>query len=304
MKKSILALSIVIASGSAFAGVDLYEADNIKVNIGGTAKVQYFKAYGEDKKADLQLKDGQIAINLEAKLSDTLTGLGFYELQREEHHKDIWVGLKGDFGTVKVGKLATAWDDKGAGKAIDLGKDGGTYDVPTSGTDAVRWDGDFGAVYASLGYDMSEANGEPTDYGHVDGRIGFKSNGFDVAALAAQGEKDLGGDKTKVKGYAVKGSYDFDNIGLSGAYQANDFAAKGKINVIQLAASYNMDKLTFAAGVDVVKGKDGIDDDYRTVYLNAKYKLGANFEAFAEVGQQKAGDVSSTGYLTGMSINF
>ncbi|WP_415720926.1 hypothetical protein [Photobacterium ganghwense] len=84
MKKTLLALS-VLAAGSANAGINLYDANGVTVDLSGAAEVQYFQNYVDSDAsntddAGLHLDDGDLQLNTTIAVTDQLNavaGIGF-----------------------------------------------------------------------------------------------------------------------------------------------------------------------------------------------------------------------------------
>ncbi len=311
MKKSILALSIVLASGSAFADIEVYESDNVLVKFGGAVNVKYKRDYAgsadEKKQSVLDVGDGNLAVNLEAKINDDLTGLAFYELKRNEHDADAWVGLKGDFGTFKAGKLCTPWDAKGSQKDKDYSKKDISGTIGWSegcNKQAVSYEVSLGNFYTGLGYQQAPDTDATKDFSQIDAKAGVKFGDLDVMAIIVKGDK---GDIERT-GYTIEAHYNMGNVGLSGGMiqeNAENDDLKEGYRTYQVSASYAMGDTTLAGGYDIVNGLESLDGtDSKTIYVNLTHKLAANAEVYTEVGRNDMGAYDSVAYQAGMKIFF
>lgn len=225
--KKIVAISLVLASGAAFAqsSVTIYgiadmniasrkSADTGKrttqVNSSGIYESRIgFKGsedLGGGLKANFQLEQG-IAM-------DTGSANGF--------SRQSWVGLSGGFGTFKAGKTWSAFDEiAGASQAAknsmfapnaggvwltgsykDNPNSGLYYETPT-----------FGGVSGAVSYGLGDESGE----GSVASMFVKYANGPVYAGLALQNEKGTDASEA-IKYTRINGSYDLGSAKLLASY--------------------------------------------------------------------------------------
>ena len=78
MKKTLLALS-VLAAGSAQAGINLYDANGVVVDLSGAAEVQYLQPIqdkdNDNADAGIHLDDGDLQLNTTIAVTDQLNAV-------------------------------------------------------------------------------------------------------------------------------------------------------------------------------------------------------------------------------------
>jgi predicted porin len=311
MKKSLIALAVLAASGAAMAQstVNLYgrvdawlgsvNVDNgttstrtTKLDSGGATSTRWGMMGSEDLggglKANFQLEQGFA--------SDTGTGANF--------GRQAWVGFSGGFGEVRLGNVTTAYDDvNGSSNAIfdsDLS--------PMNGNDA---NAKVAAVFNSVRY-----TGNPTNviYYHAP-----TMGGFSGAISYGLNETD-----NNVVGTA--------NTSLNLTYGAGPFAAQfgyqvektdgqaSDVKFTRLGASYNFGVATAKLVYGAVKNGESLSNALTTGAL--KYKDGASTSEYllgvdVPVGaaltlsgayatsddNDTAGDAKRSGYSVGALYN-
>ena len=339
-KKILAAIITATVSGSAFAEVSVYDNNGVSVNVGGAAEVQIIQKYEyktQDIERDIALSDGELTFDTKVEVSKDTKALGFFNAEFADgvyQNGELYVGLEDNaLGTIKAGKTATAWDDTGIDKSIELAvtdvsfvlevlTDAGEIDGHTpvfaDGADVISWEKEFGVVRTKVATDLK--TGE-VDSKHVDAMVGVKAGDFDIRAFIQKGEyvnsdnvADYGYD---VKAFALEAEYAKGDLNVAaGYYKVENEFADGDIGYtnMQVAASYAMDKTTVAGGVSLVELTDveGVDYDTTNFYVNVTQELHENVAVYAEVGMndisikvddQSASD-SSVAYLVGMAVSF
>ncbi len=330
MKKTVLLSSILIAltAGTASAA-SIYSEDGIDVDVHGAAEVQIYQGheFGDEKTdLDVRLDDGNLNFSTSIAINENLNAIGYFDADFESgeySNSDLYVGLEGGFGTIKVGRTVTVYDDIGIDKSYEFGgasvgsvklcDDCETLDLTVydSGEDAIRYDLDLGNVYFAIATDLERDN----DSHHVDGKIGAKFGNFDARVFAQQGESknDLGEFDINAQGVEVE--FNQDAVSLAAGYynleNKYDGATAGSQS-IQLAGSYTMDMTTFAAGVDLYKTTKDLDKiakvEGTNYYVTVTQKLHSNVKMYGEIGykDQKAFGKSedSFAYVAGLEVKF
>ncbi|OLQ69337.1 porin [Photobacterium proteolyticum] len=325
MKKTLLALS-VLAAGSAQAGINLYDADGVLVDLSAAAEVQYLQPIQKDTSnadAGFHLDDGDLALNTTIAVTDSLNavgGIAFAFEKSETTNDELWVGLGGDFGTLTFGRQLLLTDDAGVGKDYELGFEQLDFLAGTEGSETIKYVFDNGQFYFGLSHDL-DADADSLDDAKsdflntngtiTDGRLGARFNDFDVRAYYYTAESsDLAdaADQFEVDGFNLEGEYVMGAFAFSASYGNVEQKKAGvttvDVDLIELAGSYTMGKNTFALGYN--RADDSADDDtVDNIYANVTHKLHSNVKVYGELGWADA-DKSDldVGYLVGMEVLF
>ncbi|KLV09353.1 porin [Photobacterium aquae] len=331
MKKTLLALS-VLAAGSAQAGINLYDANGVTVDLSGAAEVQYLQpiqAEGDKSDAGLHLDDGDLQLNTTIAITDGLNavaGIGFAFEKRDVENDKLFVGLGGDFGTMTFGRQLYISDDMGIGKDYELGFSQVDF-VQTEGNEAIKYVFDNGQFYFGLTHDL-DANADgladrnnATDFLGGDGtvtdaRLGARFGDFDVRGYYYTAD-NINKSATDVDGFNLEAEYVMGAFAFAASYGNIEYtssansANKSDADVFEINGSYTLGKNTFALGynrADVsVDGsgeylENGTTDN---VYANVTHQLHSNVKVYGELGwaDQDGADLD-LGYLVGMEVKF
>lgn len=320
MKKSLIALAVLAASGAAMAQssvtlygiVDAYvgslksgistntAAANINavsqtgVNSGGLNTNRWGLKGSEDLggglKANFQLEQG-FAV-------DSGAGNGFTATTSNQFDRQAWVGLSGGFGEVKFGRTWTAYDlFRGAvnhtanlNTAVTgnvFAAAGGDY-TSNQGNQIQYATPVFSGVSAAVGYSFGEnKNGT--------GNVGFGSTdtlslhvkygaGPLVVGYAYQSEEQLAGAEDTDYNF-VGASYDFGVAKLVGGYNRTTRAGDSKDSEYQLGVSAPFGPTTVYFGYASAKTKvAGVTTEKASGYsLTASYALSKRTDVYAAV---------------------
>lgn len=322
MKKTLLALS-VLAAGSAQAGINLYDANGVVVDLSGAAEVQYLQPIQDkDNNADsgIHLDDGDLQLNTTIAVNDQLNavaGIGFAFEKRDVTNDELWVGLGGDFGTLTFGRQLLISDDAGIGKDYELGFEQIDFGV-TEGNETIKYVFDNGQFYFGLSHDLDadadDLGDAASDFLNSDGtitdaRLGARFGDFDVRGYYYTAENSsLESPKAERDIFNLEGEYVMGAFAFAASYgQAEEKFGGVKIldaDIIELAGSYTMGKNTFALGynrLDDSVSNDTIDN----VYGNVTHQLHSNVKVYGELGWADADDADlDIGYLVGMEVVF
>ncbi|MGF1871598.1 porin [Photobacterium indicum] len=321
MKKTLVALAVLTAAGSANAGINLYDADGVKVDMSGAAEVQYFQGYAADSKSKIRLDDGDLAVNTTIAVSDQMNavaGIAFKFEDQEVTSDELWVGVGGDFGTLTFGRQYLIADDSGIGKDYELGGDGIDF-VQADGDQVIKYVFDNGQFYAGVSALLQEDgkdNGDETTV--YDGRLGARFGNFDARVYLYSGD-DVSSDKfdifkdadkkaqaINIDGYNLEAEYVMDAFAFSASFGqvdyelASDNTKKVDADTAALAGSYTMDKTTFALGYTYWAPEN---DDVNVFYANVTQQLHSNVKVYGEIGTSDEKD-SEFGYVAGMEVTF
>lgn len=272
MKKSLIALAVLAASGASFAqSVTLYGLADVwfgsvktedgvagtsdrqtKIDSGGVNTSRWGVKGSEDLggglKANFKLEQG-FKMDTGAAGASTGQGTGAQAFDRQS-----WVGLSGGFGEVQLGKAWSAYDDvSGASNAMF---DSGVL-APMNN------------VFASVGYTDRPINGlkyiTPT-FGGFAGSVSYALGENKTATQSA----------TSISAFSV--TYDAGPVAVQLGYQVEgtNVAGASDTKFTRLGASYNFGVATAKATygkVDNVGGASGFDA--------TDYQLGVDFPVSA-----------------------
>ena len=322
MKKTLLALS-VLAAGSAQAGINLYDANGVVVDLSGAAEVQYLQPIQDkDSNADsgLHLDDGDLQLNTTIAVNSQLNavaGIGFAFESRDVTNDELWVGLGGDFGTLTFGRQLLISDDAGIGKDYELGFEQIDFGV-TEGNETIKYVFDNGQFYVGLSHDLdADADTKAdaaTDFLNsdgtiTDGRIGARFGDLDVRAYYYTAESSsLDAVKQERDIFNLEGQYVMGQWAFAASYGQIENKTAGvktvDADVIEVAGSYTMGKNTFALGYNRLDD-DATNDTIDNVYGNVTHQLHSNVKAYAELGWADSDSTDlDVGYLVGMEVVF
>ena len=326
MKKTLLALAVLTA-GSANAGINLYDANGVKVDLSGATEVQYREDYDPSKDAELRIDDADLAINTTVAISEQLNvvaGTAFEYEDGDVRNDELWAGFGGDFGTLTFGRQYLISDDSGVGKDYELGSESVDF-VQTNGNEVIKYVYDNGTFYFGASHDLKDSGDVVDKDGNVfanddtsitDARIGYRVAGLDARVYYYTGDHVAGTTFDKdgyvdVDGYNVEAEYGFGSVGLAASFgQVKYKNAYGvdllRANVYQIAADYTIDKTTFAIGYNNYDRRDESGDNY-AVYANVTQQLHSNVKVYAEIGNTDAkfdGRDADFGYVAGMEVKF
>ncbi|THJ34267.1 porin [Lampropedia aestuarii] len=251
MKKSLIALAAIAASGLAMAqsSVTLYGVADIAVgdaydktgaqsnnNINnGNSRIGFrgVEDLGNGLKAEFQLEQA-------VRLADGSTG-GNGGAGGATFARQAWVGLSGNFGAVRAGRQLTptydavaVYDLTGTANyspvALNFGYGGGSrtnslfkYVTPS-----------FGGFKASLGYVFEDnytayganADGKSNAKGFYDIAVIYQNGPLGVSAAYNYAEVNSGwSKKSRVENSNIGATYDFGSFKLAGSYHYNDVAS-------------------------------------------------------------------------------
>ncbi|WP_028862728.1 porin [Psychromonas aquimarina] len=322
MKKTLLALAVISASGTANAGITVYETEAVKVDFAGAAEIQYIQEYAPDSEAHFRLDDGDLSLNTTIAVSEKINavaGIAFEMESGDVTSDELWVGLGGDFGTLTFGRQNLFADDSGIAKDYELAGEGIDF-VQDNGDQVAKYVFDNGRFYLGAAA-LLESDGKSTTENQTtiyDGRIGARFNDLDARVYFYSGDNvhsnkfDIfnGGMNVDIDGYNAEVEYTFNDFAFAASfgqvdYQASsDPALKIEVDTAALAGSYIMNKTTFVLGYTYWNPQEnGIDDKTYAVYANVTQQLHSNVIVYVEAGHSDLQD-SKFAYLAGMEVRF
>lgn len=319
MKKTLLALAVLAAAGSAQAGIEIYNNEGVTVNLKGDIEVTYQNSTSTASMSQ-QIEDADFGFDVRYAMNDQVSIGAYWEFNGSDSNNstitkngDNYVALyTADFGSIKFGRLCTAIDDIGIGNDYQFGINS-FFDAKTfeCQDEAVRYDYDNGMFYATLGYVQNKnsysygintdgelegsltdtAANQGTDGDYIDGYVGARFVGFDVKAIVANYDNDLdGASNVKNSLFGLEAAYGgVENLNLSVGYYSVDLTDKGtkKDNdTWALAADYTVGKVVFGAGYSQSE-YDATDEERKNTFVNVGYKVLPAVKVYGEVAKQE-----------------
>ncbi|CAM3052816.1 porin [Vibrio diazotrophicus] len=305
MKKTLLALAVLAAAGSAQAGIELYNQDGVTVNLKGDIEITYQNSTSSASMSQ-QIEDADFGFDVRYAINDQVSFGAMWEFNGSDTNNEEWtkngdnyVALyTADFGSIKLGRLCTAIDDIGIGNDYQFGIDAFfSSDTFECQDEAVRYDYDNGMFYATLGYvqnkidgkvgknnanDNAQNQGSEGDY--IDGYVGVRVAGFDLKAIVADYDDDQANGTSNTLFGAEVAYGAIENLNLSVGYYTVDRTeanANQDNDTWALAADYTMGKWNFGTGYSD-SSSDVANTDSSRWFVNAGYALAPSTTAYVE----------------------
>ncbi|MFC4161132.1 porin [Chitinimonas lacunae] len=212
--------------------------------------------------------------------------------------REGWVGLKGDFGNVALGRGKSAyqlaveefdWFDG----PLTLGINEVDGLNASRFNNTIKYMGDFGPVSFSFDWGLGENKGN----GKSAGRYNSASLKYTMGDLWFIGAGDVEKDANRAnrdRRDALLGlGWGSGPVAVAGAYQyasAKDTGVKVKRNSFLVTGSYSMDNLTLKAGLDIgdkqrVNGTKVADSQFVHSLLGVNYALSKRTKLMSEYGR-------------------
>lgn len=301
MKKTIVALSVLVASSMANAGIEVYNKDGVSVDLTGDLEIFYKKPTTEDSDFEQHIDDADFGFDVRYAVNDQLSVGGYWEFSGVDGGKDKASGVNtGDafFGfymndhAIRVGKMPTILDDTGVVSDYKFGITSFLEDVGFEGDEVVKYQFDNDVVYGGLAVMQNESGNKSFgDETYVDMNIGVRTEvGLDLSAWY--------GTVDELDFLALEARYaatDSLNLG-AGFYDVSDLASS-----YVLGADYTVEKMTYAVGVSLTDREVGDDEVHG--FVNAGYAIAPATTLYAELGMNDL-DNSELGYGVGMKLEF
>ncbi len=276
MNNKLIALAVATAFSAApmaaQAGVKVYGAlqveiasvDNAGYGENNTGGDRTGIATGEKGLKMGDNKRGRIGLKISDDLGGGMKGIARFEWQVDTPNGNIadgaregWVGLKGGFGEVKMGRIKTPYKYTGGVKYDPFvttymearksgGMKGGSWGQNSFWNTAASYKNKFGAVSVWVAYGMDEADGSagsPGNKGDLSWAVKYKQKNFEVFASANTDDSATGptaNDVTKVGGQYKMGAHK-----ISAQYETQDDSAN--TDIMFLGYQMKMGKNTFVA---------------------------------------------------------
>jgi predicted porin len=321
MKKTLLALSVLVASSAANAGIELYNQDDVSVTLGGDLEVAYVKNTTKDSNPGQDLQDADFSFDVRYAASDALSIGAFWEFSGDGGTADLGDAYFGfytaDMGELKIGKTATILDDAGVGSDYQFGIKKFIDNVGFGGSETVKYKIDTGMVYAGIAYQGNQGDNayssemvldtDPTSTTYntiieketnagtelVDMNIGVRFAGLDLVAFyghAGSLEKDT---------WAVEARYGIDAVNLELGY----YDVEKSASTIAFAVDYSVEAWKFAAGISDTDYEEVGKKDLTAYFVNAGYSIAPSTTVYAEIGGVDTSG-TDTAYAVGIKADF
>jgi predicted porin len=318
MKKTLLALAVMTAAGSANA-FEVYNQDGVTVGFHGDIEVVY---KNETTRSSFQqeIQDADFGFDVRYAVNEEVTIGGYWEFDGatgtntdNAARGDTYIAFyTQSYGSLKFGELCTAIDDAGIGSDFQYGISSflDNNAAPCS-DEAIRYDYDNGSFYGTLGFIQDKIDSEVDDKGnnkpgtdteYFDIKAGYRVADFDFTVFYGDVDKVAANSDETNLGLEARYS-GIDNLGLAVAYYAVDSdAANSDTSTIALNAEYSMDKWTFAGGYSIAD-HDVASKEVDQWYVNAGYGIAPNTTTYAELGGDDA-DNSDVALAIGIKAEF
>ncbi|MCZ4371950.1 porin [Vibrio diazotrophicus] len=341
MKKTLLALAVLAAAGSAQA-IELYNQDGVTVNLKGDIEVRYKKNFSKTDNLKQEIDDADIAIDTRYQVNDDFSIGGFIEYSGDNSDRaqsgstttttlldgtgqpvtdkngdevKVVTAVKGgpgmgntyvgfyskSMGSLKFGRLDTILDDAGIGSDYLFGLDEFFNDLQTGGEEAVRYDLDLGSVYFGAGWVQD----------HYEQKASSADHHYDLKLGARVADFDFTGyyaetaldTSTKTDKLAgLEARFGgIENVKLSAAYY--NVSGNTESQTFALAADLMVDKWKFATAVASTDFDAAASEDFVQWFVNAGYGIAPNTTLYAEVGGNDKNN-TEVGYGFGVKATF
>lgn len=327
MKKSLVALAVLAASGASFA--------QSSVTVYGTIDASLARVTETNQPSKSLMLSGAVATSVWGfKGSEDLGGglkanfkleqsfdvsTGAQAAAGSAFSREAWVGFSGGFGEVKLGKVSSAYNDS-------EGAAGAVFGSGTMGPIGVAFESDiqenarptntiyyatptFSGFNGSVSYSLDEKSATGTEV--VSLGVAYAAGPL-FASLGYQTQQDFGAT-TEVKLTQVNVTYDLGVAKLLGALGnvSNSYGVDGdkakewQIGVdvplstaLTLSAGYANSKHTFASGA--------ADDKHTVFSIGGAYSLSKRTTAYlaAETDKFDLADVTTNRYAVGVIHKF
>jgi predicted porin len=315
-------VSAVSASNVTVFGKVLMSIDNVDGNINFPGVITLNK---DDTNMNSQPGYGSVGVRGSEDLGNGLTAMFLldYGINPSKAEglsgRDQWVGLKGDFGTVRFGSISHNYKQSGA--AIDpmwrtsldtrlLGH--------LSGLHSGRGDNGQGRATNTVRYDSPSFSGAKVVANYTLDGDGGDNNGFGIGLHYNQGGIFAAFDyltndvDNEDDAWKLSGKYTMDAIALYGHYERGgllyDLTGGGEsgANLWHLGASYTMGSTMFYGAYGQGDNDDGIEyDAWRLVVNHSMSKRTSVYGGYAKVDVDvTGGSVDGDIFTIGMVHNF
>ncbi|WP_375753487.1 porin [Vibrio sp. HN007] len=315
MKKTLIALSVLVAAGAANASINIYTADGVTVDMKGDMEVVYKKNDAKDASPKQEIQDADLGFDVRYAINEDISGGAYWEFQGDSKNSDgvntsdsstvsmgdVYFALYSkSMGTLKVGDTCTLGDDLGIGADYQFGLNK-VFDSSAAfcADEVIKYTLDKGAYYGGIAYrDNQHGSGaEMTDM-----RVGVRF--ADIDALVYYGDVARTDDDILAFEVIYSG---VDALTLeAGYYDANGKLATDGGKTWALGAEYAINsKVSVAAGYSDTDPANSATKDVTKYFVNVDYKLAPGTKLYAEIGEEDDGAADvELGYAAGVKVEF
>jgi len=316
MKKTLLALSVMIATGSASAA-EIYGSDTTKVSLKGEVDAYLAADEVNDEKSNADVSTwAKIQLDAAHKINDSFTAFASFEAEGDDSYfdlDDVYVGLKTDTWGVAVGEVGDFGDSVDAIQKDDITNEGNYPYATSHQTESkgkgISLKGEF-VEGLTLIVDAHTQSDDDTDntYGiSADYTFANYSIGATYTAGDAHGEDNV---DYSVAGVSV--SAEFSGLYLAATYSAYegidsfgywDTDSHMSGDSYGVAASYQLDKTrlyttySFTSSDENTETGVNADVDVANFVVGVDYALAKNILVFAEYQTAEFDDAAASDKL-------
>ncbi|MGC9401559.1 porin [Vibrio genomosp. F10 str. 9ZC157] len=288
MKKTLLALSVMVAASSANAGIEVYNNEGVTVNLKGDIEVVYVQDIGVDKEFTQEIQDADFGFDVRYAVNDEFQFGGYWEFDGASGDVtdgksssadvgDVYVAMYSQsYGSIKFGRTCGALDDAGVGSDFQFGVTSFFNNKSSFCADEMaRYDIDTGMFYGTLALaqDKKSVDQMGKDGSYLDLKAGVRVADFDFTAYYGDATlKNRTSSKTSdVVVSGPDGNYTISNTVTTAQPQADD-------SILGLEARFaGVENLNLEIGYYLVDFKEVGADKVKadTIALAADYTIDA-----------------------------
>jgi len=328
MKKTLLALSVMIATGSASAA-EIYGSDTTKVSLKGEVDAYLIADEVADVKSDADVSYwAKIQLDAEHKVNETFTAFASFEVEGDDSYlelDDVFVGLKTETWGVAVGEVGDFADSIDAIQKDDITNEGNypyaaSHHIESRGK-GISLKGEFVKGLTLVADVHTQTDEDDVDFDNTYGiSADYAFSNYSIGASYAAGDAEENVDYS-VAGVSV--SAEFSNLYLAATYSAyegiNSFGYFSSTDRMSgdsygVAASYQLDKTrlysTYSFTVSDENTETGValseDLEVANFVVGVDYALIDNILLFAEyqVAEEDNGSDTTDAYTATAGVYY
>lgn len=318
MKKSVVALSLMAASGAVNAA-QIDALSDVQLDLSGEADIQLYKSQSKEDDLEVNLNEFTLTVTPSYEVSERLkvaVPMGLTEEDGDIELDDYYLEFELDRAhRLSIGSQSTIFDDAGIGQDYMFGFTAFVEDLDSKGEQVIKYKYDGGEVfYAGIAYlthnNTTDADHNSSDY-VIDGNIGARIEDWNIALFAARSESLDDPDSSTLQlvedNYELDVTYTIGDLAFGGTYGfTKSEQVSGSDNKVKrfglTTALTNQGRWSYAAGWAIVDN-DSRTDKVNDFYINTTYDIIDNIYAYAELGLTDD-DNQDTGYVVGLDFTF
>jgi predicted porin len=313
MKKTLIALSVLVASSAASANVELYNKDGAQLSLFGKVDVEFVKGLKKDTDPKIDVEDAEFGFTMSKVINDNVTAIAETKVENASGTTELnntFVGVDTSIGKFTFGKQDTVYDGAGVGNDKEFGISSKIDDAGLNSRNLAMYSYDSDMFFAALSTIVDGV--DDTDF--VDGKVGARFGDFEARVFFLEAENKAAGatDNKEASVVSLQGQYVAGAFDVEVSYDMGDVengaGTETDVTVISLGASYMVSDYTFSAGWSNRENdvKNGAKEDWNNYFVNAAYALTSGTSIYAEIGSsdRDGDDYKDTGYVLGMEVAF